>query len=199
MKAVILAAGEGLRLRPLTSLTPKCLLQLGNVPLLERTIIEAKKAGVKDFIIVVGYRGEQIRDYFKDGRKLNVKIEYAEQKKRLGTANALEVAEKLVKGSFLCLSPDSLISAQVLEKLRREKPITVCLKEVTSSKGLGIVRIKGDRIKEILEKVSQGKALINTGAYLFDQRIFDAIRKTLPSERGEYELTQALNILINQG
>ncbi|MDI6856582.1 MAG: sugar phosphate nucleotidyltransferase, partial [Candidatus Thermoplasmatota archaeon] len=162
-------------------------------------ITACKKAGVKDFIIVVGYRGEQVREYFGDGKKLNVKIEYAEQKKQLGTANALKQAEKFVKDSFLCLSPDSLISSQVLKKLCKQKPLTICIKEVPCAKELGVVKVRGNKILEISEKVEEGKALVNLGTYLLDPVIFDAIRKTQLSERYEYELTEALNILIREG
>jgi len=94
LKAVILAAGEGNRMRPLTYTRPKVMLPIANKPILEHLLLEAKQAGIKEFILVTGYHDEQVRDYFGNGAKWGVTIDYCNQRRQLGTADAL----KLVKG-----------------------------------------------------------------------------------------------------
>ncbi|MFC1847122.1 sugar phosphate nucleotidyltransferase, partial [Chloroflexota bacterium] len=100
MKAVILAAGEGSRMRPLTYTRPKVMLPIANRPILEHLIIEAVAAGIKDFVFVVGYHDEQVREYFGDGKNWELKIEYVTQRKSLGTADAVSGVKPLVEGNF---------------------------------------------------------------------------------------------------
>jgi len=90
LKAIILAAGEGNRMRPLTYTRPKVMLPIANKPILEHLLIEAKKAGIREFIFVTGYHDEQVRDYFGSGDKWRVKIDYCTQRRQLGTADALK-------------------------------------------------------------------------------------------------------------
>ena len=88
MRAVILAAGEGIRMRPLTYTRPKVMLPLANKPIVEHLLIEMKKAGIKEFTFIVGYHGETIRQYFGNGDRWDVRIDYITQRKQLGTAHA---------------------------------------------------------------------------------------------------------------
>ncbi|HJJ41179.1 MAG TPA: sugar phosphate nucleotidyltransferase, partial [Methanocorpusculum sp.] len=96
MQCVILAAGEGSRMRPLTSSRPKVMLPLVGKPMLEHLIRNVKEAGIKEIIIVVGYKEEAIREYFGDGRSFGVSITYVVQRKQLGTADALRTAEPFI-------------------------------------------------------------------------------------------------------
>ena len=89
MKCVILAAGEGKRTHPLTFTRPKVMLPIANKPILEWNLLNAKKAGFKDFIFIVGYKSEMERNYFENGDKWNIKISYVNQGKALGTAHAI--------------------------------------------------------------------------------------------------------------
>ncbi|GAI65581.1 unnamed protein product, partial [marine sediment metagenome] len=101
VKAIILAAGEGSRMRPLTYSRPKVMLPIANKPILEHLLIEVSKAGITDFIFIVGYCDEQVRHYFGNGDRWGVNIDYCTQRKQLGTADALKMAKGLVDGNFV--------------------------------------------------------------------------------------------------
>jgi bifunctional UDP-N-acetylglucosamine pyrophosphorylase/glucosamine-1-phosphate N-acetyltransferase len=112
MKAVILAAGEGSRMRPLTYTRSKVMLPIANKPILEHLLIEMKQAGIDDFIFIVGYHDEQIRSYFADGGQWGVKIQYITQIRQFGTADALRMAENSINDSFVLANGDVIISRQ---------------------------------------------------------------------------------------
>src|SRR5674476_36814 len=101
MKAVLLAAGEGVRLLPITATRPKHLIKVGGKPILQFCFEAVKKAGIDEAVIVTHYMGESIRSYFGDGAKLGLKLSYVEQKAVLGTGNAAEAAEPYVDGDFV--------------------------------------------------------------------------------------------------
>ncbi|MDK2826275.1 MAG: UDP-N-acetylglucosamine diphosphorylase / glucose-phosphate thymidylyltransferase, partial [Methanolobus sp.] len=117
MKVVILAAGEGTRMRPLTASKPKVMLPIANKPMMEHTINAAIKAGVKEFLIVTGYREDAIKDYFKDGSHFGISVEYVRQEEQLGTANAIGCAKGFVKGHFIVLNGDMLVSTEHIAHL----------------------------------------------------------------------------------
>lgn len=200
MKAVILAAGEGNRMRPLTYTRPKVMLPLANKPIVEHLVIELKKAGVKEFIMVVGYHAETIRQHFGDGARWGVSIDYATQRKQLGTAHAVKMVEGLVKGKFLLANGDVLLRADDIKKMLAKDTITLTLIEAKDTKGLGVVEVVGNKVKGIHEKVEHPPSnLVNAGVYLLTEEIFPAIGKTERSPRGEYELTESLQILLGEG
>jgi UDP-N-acetylglucosamine diphosphorylase/glucosamine-1-phosphate N-acetyltransferase len=199
MKAVILAAGEGNRMHPLTYTRPKVMLPIANRPILEHLLIELKKAGVSEFTLVVGYHAETIRQHFGDGSRWGVSIGYVTQRKQLGTAHAVKTVEGLVGDKFLLANGDVLLKAEDAEKLLAKDTITLSLTEVKDTRDLGVVEITGDRIKAIHEKVSNHPSkLVNAGVYLLTAEIFPAIAKTEKSPRGEYELTDSLQILLGE-
>ena len=105
-KAVILAAGEGNRMRPLTYTRPKVMLPIGNKPILEHLLIEMKSTGIHEFFFVVGYHDEQIRTYFGNGEKWGIRIEYFNQRKQLGTADAVRMVKESIQESFLLANGD---------------------------------------------------------------------------------------------
>ncbi|NYT02376.1 MAG: NTP transferase domain-containing protein, partial [Methanosarcinales archaeon] len=108
MQAIVLAAGEGSRMRPLTAGRPKVMLPVAGVPLLEEIVLRARDAGVFRFVFVVGYGQEHVRRHFIDGTALGVRIEYAVQEEQLGTGHALQSAEPLAEKHFLVLNGDIL-------------------------------------------------------------------------------------------
>jgi len=200
MKAVILAAGGGTRMRPLSYTRPKSMLPVANKPILEHLLIEAKAAGTTDFILVVGYHGETVRDYFGNGEKWGVSIEYATQRKQLGTADALGRVEGLVGNEFLLLNGDVLIGGKDIRNLLGRNDIALSVTEVEDTNNLGLVKIEGDRVVRIHEKVTTRPSnLANAGMYLLTRDIFGAIARTEKSPRGEYELTDSLQLLIDEG
>src|SRR3990172_3646156 len=106
LKAVVLAAGEGSRMRPLTYTRPKVMLPIANKPILEHLLIEVTKAGIREFIFIVGYRDEQVRHYFGNGAKWGVSVDYCTQRKQLGTADALKAVDGMIDGNFLMINGD---------------------------------------------------------------------------------------------
>ena len=199
MKAVILAAGEGTRMRPLTYTRPKVMLPIANKPILEHLLLEASKAGVMDFVFIVGYRDEQVRDYFGDGEKWGVSIEYCNQRKQAGTADALRMVEGMINGKFLTINGDIIVKSSDISRLIAKDENTMCVIEVEDVKNLGVVEIKGDRVLRIHEKIAAPPSnLANTGLYLFTPEIFAAIAETALSTRGEYEIPDAIQLMIDK-
>ncbi len=210
MKAIILTAGEGTRMRPLTTTRPKTMLITGGKPLIQYNIESLRDAGIKDITLVVGYKKEVIEEYFGDGSKFGVNINYAVQEGQLGTAHAIGSAEKYIDESFIVLNGDIIVSYDLIRNLI-EKYATrtsnnvksvLTLIEVDNPSNYGVVSTINDKIVEIVEKPAPGEApsnLANAGIYLFSTEIFDAIRKTELSERGEYEITDSLKIELENG
>ena len=210
MKAIILTAGEGTRMRPLTTTRPKTMLITGGKPLIQYNIESLRDAGIKDITLVVGYKKEVIEEYFGDGSKFGVNINYAVQEGQLGTAHAIGSAEKYIDESFIVLNGDIIVSYDLIRNLI-EKYATrtsnnvksvLTLIEVDNPSNYGVVSTINDKIVEIVEKPAPGEApsnLANAGIYLFSTEIFNAIRKTELSERGEYEITDSLKIELENG
>jgi UDP-N-acetylglucosamine diphosphorylase/glucosamine-1-phosphate N-acetyltransferase len=200
MKAVILAAGEGNRMRPLTFTRPKVMLPLANRPILEHLLVAAAAAGIKEYVFVVGYHNEQVRSYFGSGDRWGVNISYITQQERLGTADAVRRVKALVDGNFLVMNGDAVISRKDIIKMAGRNGNIIGVKEVAEVSQLGVVEIKGRYLKNIYEKSKQPPSSIgNTGIYVFTSDIFGAIEQTPKSVRGEYEITSSLQIMLEQG
>jgi bifunctional UDP-N-acetylglucosamine pyrophosphorylase/glucosamine-1-phosphate N-acetyltransferase len=209
MKAIILTAGEGTRMRPLTTTRPKTMLITGGKPLIQYNIESLRDAGIKDITLVVGYKKEVIEEYFGDGSDFGVNINYAVQDGQLGTAHAIGSAEKFIDESFIVLNGDIIVNYDLIRNLI-EKYATrtsnnvksvMTLINVDDPSNYGVVSMVNDQIKEIVEKPAEGEApsnLANAGIYLFSTEIFDAIKKTELSERGEYEITDSLDIELKE-
>jgi len=109
MECVVLAAGEGKRMRPLTAKRPKVMLPLANRPMMEHLVCAARDTGITDFVFVVGYGEREIRNYFGDGTGLGIDIRYAPQRQQHGTGDAVRSARDLVSGPFLLLNGDMIL------------------------------------------------------------------------------------------
>ena len=200
MKAIILAAGEGKRMRPLTYTRPKVMLTIANRPILEHLLLEIKAAGIDEFIFVIGYHGETIQEYFGHGERWGVRIDYAIQRNQLGTAHALKTLEGKANGQFLLLNGDILIREKYLKRLLSRKGIVLSVMEVVNPNGLGVVETANDRVIRVEEKVKNPRSrLANVGVYLFTADVFEAVSQTPKSSRGEYEITDSIQWLIDQG
>jgi len=200
MKAVILAAGEGSRMRPLTRARPKVMLPIANKPIVEHLVLELKKAGIKEFVFIVGYHAETIRQYFGNGERWGVKIDYVTQRKQLGTAHALSMVEGFVEGKFLLANGDVLVKSEDIKKVLSRNNITLILVEAEDTAGLGVVELAGDKVKRIHEKVASPPSnIVNAGIYLLTADIFPALARTKKSPRGEYELTDSLQLILDEG
>jgi UDP-N-acetylglucosamine diphosphorylase / glucose-1-phosphate thymidylyltransferase / UDP-N-acetylgalactosamine diphosphorylase / glucosamine-1-phosphate N-acetyltransferase / galactosamine-1-phosphate N-acetyltransferase len=208
MKAVLLAAGAGERLMPITATRPKHLIKVGGKPILQFCLEAVKRAGITEAIIVTHYMGEAIRGYFGDGEKLGIKLSYVEQKEILGTGNAAEVAEPYVDDDFVLIYGDLLFGQdsvkQVLSQFTTGKTAAVmAVVAVDRPENYGIIQQDAERkVKRIVEKPAAGKApsnLANAGIYAFSKDVFDKIKQTKASVRGEWELTDAITKLAEEG
>lgn len=200
MKAVILAAGEGKRMHPLTYTQPKAMLPVANKSILEHLLVGISRAGIKEFIFVTGYLDEQVRGYFGDGKQWGVEIVYCKQQKQLGTANAIGMVEGMINDSFLVINGDIFINAEDIMRLATKRKNTMSVIEVQDSRGLGIVEVENGRVIRIHEKTENPPSnKANAGLYLFTPDIFKAIARTSKSPRGEYEITESLQLLIDEG
>ncbi len=199
MKAFILAAGEGTRMRPLTENTPKPVLPVGGKPILQHLVdnIEEK---VDEIIILVGWKDEEIRDKISSSK---VDIRYARQDELLGTADAIKHAEKFVDDRFICMNGDVIIPKDILhdfiEFFSGKDGSVLGMASVENPESYGVIRTEGEKVEEIIEKPEDPTSdLVNAGLYGFDLDIFEAIEETKKSHRGEYEITDSLEILMDR-
>lgn len=200
MQAVILAAGEGTRMRPLTYTRPKVMLPIANKPILEHLINELKKAGIRDIVLVVGYKDEKVREYFGDGNKWDVNISYVTQRKQLGTADALKSALHLIEGDFLMLNGDNIVGHEDIRRLMNSDGMSIGVKSVPNPQDFGVIQIENGVVKKIVEKPEEPPSnLINAGVYKFTEDIFEFLEKTPISKRSEYEITDTIQIAIDSG
>jgi mannose-1-phosphate guanylyltransferase len=201
MKAVILAGGLGTRLQPYTFFIPKPMLPLGNKPLLEYIIEWLKNAGGIDHVVVcVSYLHRTIEDYFEDGARFGVEIEYARSERPLATAGQLKTAEKLIEdGPFVCVYGDSVYEFNLRKMLKQHKEskafVSMALMQYSTKLKYGFIDINGqDRVTAWREK-PEISGLINIGCYAMEPEFLkiipksgafgmdDAVRKALEQKR----------------
>ena len=197
MKCVILAAGEGNRMHPLTYTRPKVMLPIAGKPILEWNLLNARAAGLKEFIFVVSYKSEMVREYFGDGKPWNVKINYVNQGKAMGTAHAIGTVEPFVSDCIV-LCGDTIFGTNDIKQIAK-KGIKIGLVKIDNATEYGIVELKGKHVVKIYEKMEHPLSnIINAGIYHFNKHIFDFIRKTGKSPRGEFEITDSINMLVSK-
>lgn len=196
MKAVILAAGEGRRLRPFTETMPKVMLPVANRPILEYVFDAVKNSGIDEIIVVVGYKKEVIMEYFKNYK--NASITYVEQAKQLGTAHALLQAKNHLSDNFIVLSGDNIIDQSSITNLIKNKSShSILIKEHPHPSKYGVVLIEKNILKEIIEKPKEevGK-FISTGIYKFPYSIFSDIEEF--ASEGIYDLSSVVQSIIDK-
>ncbi|MFX1518647.1 MAG: bifunctional sugar-1-phosphate nucleotidylyltransferase/acetyltransferase [Promethearchaeota archaeon] len=210
MKAVILAAGKGTRMEPFTLSRPKPLILVGGKPLIEHTITALKNSGITEIIIVIGHLKTQMQNYFENvftQALQDLKIKLVEQKEQKGTAHALKFVEEFVDEVFMLINGDIITSEKNFKEIlichdRKTAPI-FSLTQVADPSNFGIVDLDANGIiKKIIEKPAAEKApsnLANAGIYILPTQIFDAVRETPVSSRDEYELTDSIQLLIDNG
>jgi len=198
MKAVILAAGEGRRLKPLTNRRPKPMLSVAGKPLLEYVVEATRDAGITDIVLVVGYRRDRIQTHFGDGDDWGVSIEYAVQDNQLGTGHAVLQAADRVDDPFVVLNGDQLVDADgiaaVAESLGSgDDRAVMTVARSSAPQRYGVVHLEGERAVDIEEKPTE---VFNAGIYGFAPSVFDAIRATDADADGELAITDVLQRLI---
>ena len=206
MRAVVLAAGKGERLRPLTEMRPKHLLPVGGKPLIEWSLEALKEAGIEEVLIVTHYMEEKLKERLGDGSSLGLSLSYSRQERMGGTADAFRMAEEFADGEdFLGLYGDLFLDPECVKTvLKAHKPaeVVMAVVQVEEPSQFGIVGVEGGLVTEIVEKPEPGTEpsnLANAGIYVFPPEIFDSIRDTELSSRNEYEITDSLGALIESG
>lgn len=200
-KAVILAAGDGKRMQPLTDARNKSLMPVANKPIISRSLAALKAAGVSEAILVVNPNSElqALLGTMHEG----VSLSYAVQPHPLGTAHAISMASGYVSEDFLVINGDDLCSPahikQVIHTHKSTATVSVIKKE--NPLGFGIVQIEGGFVKGIAEKPKniEGSHFVNIGIYAFSPVIFSIIKNLKKSVRGEYEITDAIQNIIKKG
>jgi glucose-1-phosphate thymidylyltransferase len=196
-KAVILAAGEGKRLRPFTETMPKVMLPIANKPLLEYVFDATRKSGIDEIVVVVGYKKEVIMEYFKDYK--DVKITYVIQDRQLGTAHALLQAKKHIKDSFIVLAGDNIIDPGSIAKLLKDQSeYSLLIKEHPHPSKYGVVFVENRSIRRIVEKPKEdvGK-YISTGIYKLPRSVFTDIEQC--TSEGAHALSSVIQSLVDKG
>jgi len=171
-QAVVLAAGKGVRLKPLTENIPKVMVEVKGKPIVEYIIEKLRSLGIDDIALVVNYKKETVEEYFKDS------VKYIEQKEPLGTANAVYVAKDFVKEDKFLLIYGDVFFTDDLKDFVKEKPTVMAVFEVEDAGVFGRVRIEDEKVVDIVEKDGvKSPGIVNAGIYLFDRKIFDAINQ----------------------
>lgn len=184
MKAVVMAGGEGTRLRPMTSSMPKPLLPVANRPIMEHVLRLLKRHGLTETVVTVQFLASLVRNYFGDGEELGMDLTYANEEKPLGTAGSVKNAEEALKhDSFLVISGDALTDFDLTELINfhREKGglVTVCLTRVPNPLEFGITIVDDNgQVERFLEKPTWGQVFsdtVNTGIYVMEPEVFDYV------------------------
>ena len=205
MKGVILAAGKGTRLYPITKFIPKPLLPIANRPTLAYAFDQLKQMGIQDICVVVGENEPQMREALGDGSAFGITLSYARQLEPKGLAHALSFAKDFVDSdSFVLYLGDAIYDAP-FDAFRKRFEESGCanlnlVKEVEDPSRFGVANVEGERIVKLIEKPAQPESnLAMAGMYIFGPKIWDAIDGLQPSARGEYEITDAIQRLIDKG
>jgi len=206
VKAVVLAAGEGTRMWPLAATKPKHLLPVAGKPIISYLLQALADNSVREAIVVVGYMGEQVASALGDGASYGLSIEYINQPRWTGTASAIKITHDAVGDDpFLAIYGDLWVSPSAIQAVvekSQESSKVMGIVRVENPAEFGVVTLHGERVAAIREKPSNSRrseGWVNSGIYILDREVFEAIEKTTKSKRAEYELTSSLQHLIDEG
>jgi len=205
MKGIILHGGFGTRLRPFTYTMPKQLLPIANKPMSQYGIEILKNSGIKDIAIIIGgNNSDKVREYYGDGTKFGVNLTYIHQEFPKGISQAISLCDKFIQNEkFVVFLGDNILKQSIIgikEKFEKAKSsATILLCEVDNPSQFGIAEIDGNMIKKISEKPKNPPSnLAVIGIYFLTPKIFEVIKKLKPSWRNELEITDALQMLLDQ-
>jgi UDP-N-acetylglucosamine diphosphorylase / glucose-1-phosphate thymidylyltransferase / UDP-N-acetylgalactosamine diphosphorylase / glucosamine-1-phosphate N-acetyltransferase / galactosamine-1-phosphate N-acetyltransferase len=192
-QAIILAAGEGQRLKPFTIERPKAMLSIADKPIIHYVLESLAINGIRNIVIIVGYQKEQIFDYVGDGKKFGVEIKYINQDQRLGTAYALNLARVEAENEFLVLHGNKLITPETIAKFVSVEPQAILIKKVENPSRYGVVNMKAGKLASIVEKPEHSVTnFVNTGIYAFTNKVFSYTES-------ELDIPVAINKMLVQG
>ena len=205
LKGLILSGGKGTRLRPLTYTRAKQLMPVANKPILFYGVEALAQAGIREIGVIVGETKEDVVKALGDGEKWGVKITYIDQPEPLGLAHAVFIARSFLKDSpFVMYLGDNLLKngiVSLIDKFRKEQPNSqILLAAVPNPQNFGVAELQNDRVIRLEEKPKIPRSnMALVGVYMFDSHIFEAEAVLKPSARGELEITDAIQYLIDQG
>ena len=205
MRALVLSGGEGSRLRPLTHTNAKQLIPIAGSPILFHALEAISDAGITDVGIVIGSTGEEVRAAVGDGERWGVNVTYIQQSAPLGLAHAVLTAADFVRGEpFLMYLGDNVLLEGVtrfVEEFERARPdAQIFLARVPEPERFGVAVLEGERVLRLVEKPKEFVSdLALVGVYMFDDSILEAAATLEPSWRGEYEITEAIQWLVDNG
>ena len=206
MKAVVLAAGKGTRLRPLTDDKPKGMVEVDDKPLLTHCFEQLAELGADEFVVVVGYLKESIIEHYGDEFE-GIPITYTHQREQKGLAHALLMVEEHIDDDFMLMLGDNIFNANLQDVVRRQREdradAAFLVEEVpweeASRYGVCETNAYGE-ITDVVEKPDEPESnLVMTGFYTFSPAIFHACKLVQPSNRDEYEISEAIDLLIRSG
>tara|TARA_Y100001936_G_scaffold221896_1_gene237284 strand:- start:1676 stop:2731 length:1056 start_codon:yes stop_codon:yes gene_type:complete len=205
MKGIILHGGHGTRLRPLTHTGPKQLLPIANKPMSEYCVEAIQNCGISDIAIIIGGIGsDKVKEYYGDGSRFDVNITYVEQDEPKGIAHAINLCKDFVGNEkFLVFLGDNIIQKSISDISKKfdtsDDDALVLLCEVTNPERFGIADIKNNKIAKIIEKPKNPPTnLAVTGIYFLTTKIFDVFSRLKPSWRNELEITDALQMMLEE-
>jgi dTDP-glucose pyrophosphorylase len=206
-KAVLLAAGRGTRMRELTTALPKPMIEVRGKPVLQHIVEGLRDAGIRKFLIIVGYRADTVQHFFGDGSRYRIDIQYATQLVQDGTGRVVDLARNFVGNSPFILSYGDILAdpsnyKRLVELADDVEAIISVKRGEDVSKGGAVFLNKRMELVDLREKSKPGEATspwYNAGIYTFRPSIFDFTAKLKPSPRGEYELTDAIRNLAQSG
>jgi glucose-1-phosphate thymidylyltransferase len=205
MRALVLSGGEGSRLRPITHTSAKQLIPIANTPILFHVLGAIRDAGIREVGIVVGATADEVKGAVGDGSAWDLDVTYIHQEKPLGLAHAVLTARDFVRGdAFLMYLGDNVLLEGVTRFVRgfeRHRPdAQIFLAEVPEPERFGVAVLEGDRVSRLVEKPKEHISdLALVGVYLFDDTVLEAAAAIQPSWRGELEITDAIQYLIDHG
>lgn len=207
-QGLIPAAGGGTRLGPFTNAIPKELLPVGEKAVIEHVVEAMSRAGIEEIVVIVSPHKHGISDYLGSGRRFGVSISYAVQDERRGLADAVLSGEHLIDESFAVVlgdnffHPKSFLGDLIAYHVDERADATLGVADVEDVTRHGIIAPSGNKIVDIVEKPSSADAPSKLGAigiYVFEPCIFEAIRGTKLGYKGEYQLTDSIKVMVDQG
>ena len=205
IKALVLSGGRGTRLRPITHTSAKQLVPIANKPILFYGLEAIREAGIIDVGIVVGETHKEIEDAVGDGGRFGLRVSYIRQDAPLGLAHAVKIANQYIgKEPFVMYLGDNLIMGGITDfvaEFQKNKPTAqILLARVDNPSDFGVAELDGGRVVRLEEKPKEPRSnLALVGVYMFDAEVFEAVSRIEPSGRGELEITDAIQYLIDAG
>ena len=198
MRAIILAAGEGKRLRPFTEAMSKVMLPVANKPILGYVVDAVTGCGVEDIVMILGYGKERIMDYFGDGKEFGANIKYVFQEKQLGTGHALLQAKEEFEDEFIVLAGDNIIDSSLISPIITQDGLALLYITHDKPSKYGVVKVDDGLIKDICEKPKEDIGnLISTGICKFGRDISNDLKQHL--SQGHNRLTSFVQLLLKNG